>query len=173
MANDARRVQSRKEATLPAGCTSCATCAGPSRVRAIAKDASTVTQGAVVQNLCEAPDDWQWGPFVEDVPISTAVPVGVGEQRFVIVRVGDDFYALGDRCTHTGEFLAEVGEIDGCEIECTAHGARFDLASGAPTCLPATRSLPVAEVRVVDGRLQLRRVEDSPSRGLSRSSAVR
>jgi 3-phenylpropionate/trans-cinnamate dioxygenase ferredoxin component len=173
MTIDARRTQSRKAANLPAGYTSCATRAEPSRVRAIAKDASTVTQGAVVQNLHKAPGDWQYGPFAADIPIGTAVPVEVGDQRFVIVRVGDDFYALGDRCTHTGESLAEVGEVDGCEIECTAHGARFDLVSGAPTCLPATRSLPVAEVRVVDGRLQLRRVDDSPSRALSRSSAVR
>lgn len=126
-----------------------------------------------MQNLHEAPGDWQWGPFAAEIPTGTPVPVYVGDHRFVIVRVGDDFYALGDACTHTGQSLADVGEIDGCEIECTAHGARFDLASGAPTCLPATRPLPVAEVRVVDGRLQLRRADDSPSRGLSRSSAAR
>jgi Ferredoxin subunits of nitrite reductase and ring-hydroxylating dioxygenases len=116
-----------------------------------------------VQNLREAPGNWQSGPLADDVPLGTAVPTDVEGHRFVVVRVGDDFYALGDRCTHTGESLSEVGEIDGCEIECAAHGARFDLVSGAPTCLPATRSLPVADVRVVDGRLQLRLCSDEES----------
>lgn len=136
-------------------------------------DARTVTQGAVVQNLHEAPGDWQDGPFAADIPIGTAVPVDVGDYRFVIVRVDDDFYSLGDRCTHTGQSLADVGEIDGCEIECTAHGAGSIWRRVHRHVPPATRSLPVAEVRVVDGRLQLRRVDDSPSRGLNRSSAVR
>lgn len=104
----------------------------------------------------DAEDGWEWGPLVEEVAEGTPLAVEVGGHRFVVVRVGDDFYVLGERCTHTGDSLAEVGEVDGSEIECAAHGARFDLATGAATSLPATRPLPTAEARVVAGRLQLR-----------------
>jgi 3-phenylpropionate/trans-cinnamate dioxygenase ferredoxin subunit len=101
-------------------------------------------------------DGWHTGPKVDDVQPGIPRRVEIEGRAFVVVRIGDDFYALGDRCTHTGESLAEVGEVDGDEIECTAHGARFELASGETTCLPATRPLPTAEIRAVDGYLYFR-----------------
>ena len=103
-----------------------------------------------------ADDGWEWGPLVDDIAEGTPLALEIGGHGFVVVRVGDDFYVLGERCTHTGDSLAEVGEVDGGEIECASHGARFDLTTGAATSLPATRPLPTAEVRVVAGRLQLR-----------------
>jgi len=69
-----------------------------------------------------------------------------------VVRLGDDVFALGDRCTHQDVSLSE-GEVDEdeCTLECPKHGAAFRLDSGEPTCLPATQPVPVYEVAVVDG----------------------
>jgi 3-phenylpropionate/trans-cinnamate dioxygenase ferredoxin subunit len=75
----------------------------------------------------------------------------VGGLRIALVRIGDDFHAVGDRCSHEDFSLAE-GEIwpDECEIECAKHGSTFDLRTGAPCSLPATQPVPVYRV-VVDG----------------------
>ena len=78
--------------------------------------------------------------------------------RIALVRIADDFYAIGDRCTHAAVPLAE-GEIDAeaGTIECWKHGSQFDLHTGAPLSLPATRATPVYEVRVVNDRVVLSR----------------
>jgi 3-phenylpropionate/trans-cinnamate dioxygenase ferredoxin subunit len=71
--------------------------------------------------------------------------------RVALVRIGDDFLAVGDRCSHEDYSLAE-GEVlpDECEIECAKHGSTFDLRTGEPCSLPATRPVPVFDV-VVEG----------------------
>ena len=69
--------------------------------------------------------------------------------RVALVRIGDDFYAVGDRCSHEDFSLAD-GEVwaEECEIECAKHGSTFDLRTGQPCSLPATRPVPVYQVVV-------------------------
>jgi 3-phenylpropionate/trans-cinnamate dioxygenase ferredoxin subunit len=71
----------------------------------------------------------------------------VGEHRVALIRIGDDFYAIGDRCSHADFSLAE-GEVlaDECEIECWKHGSTFSLTTGEPQSLPATKPVPVYHV---------------------------
>jgi nitrite reductase/ring-hydroxylating ferredoxin subunit len=64
-----------------------------------------------------------------------------------LVRVGDEVYAVDDRCTHEAARLSD-GFVEGTTIECPHHGARFDLRSGAALCLPAVRPLAVYPVRL-------------------------
>jgi len=72
--------------------------------------------------------------------------------RVALVRIGDEFYAVGDRCSHEDFSLAdgEVLEAE-CEIECAKHGSTFDLRTGNPCSLPATKPVPVYGVEVKDG----------------------
>ncbi len=69
--------------------------------------------------------------------------------RIAVVRIGDDYYAIGDRCSHEDYSLAE-GEVwaDECELECPRHGSTFDLRTGAACSLPATKPVPVYAVAV-------------------------
>ncbi|MDQ3106779.1 MAG: non-heme iron oxygenase ferredoxin subunit [Actinomycetota bacterium] len=71
----------------------------------------------------------------------------IGGERICLVRIGDDFYAIGDECSHEDYSLAE-GEIfaDEKEIECWRHGSAFSLTTGEPTTLPATQPVPVYDV---------------------------
>ena len=80
----------------------------------------------------------------------------VGKRRIAVVRIGDDVYAIGDRCTHQDISLAE-GEVHAEDrtIECWKHGSTFSLETGEPLSLPATRPEPVYEVRVEDGDVVL------------------
>ena len=64
-----------------------------------------------------------------------------------VVRIGDDFYAIGDTCSHADFSLSE-GDVwaDELEIECPKHGSTFSLTTGEPQTLPATQPVPVYEV---------------------------
>jgi len=82
--------------------------------------------------------------------------VEAGGQVIALVRLGDDVYAIGDRCSHQDISLSE-GEVleDERTLECWKHGSAFSLETGEPTSLPATRPVPVYEVRVVDGEVEV------------------
>ncbi len=86
---------------------------------------------------------------VDDLDPGQARRFDVAGHRIALVRVGDDFYAIGDRCSHANFSLAE-GEVftDDLEIECWKHGSTFSLVSGQPQSLPATKPVPVYEVKV-------------------------
>ena len=85
----------------------------------------------------------------DDVAPGTAKRFDVDGHRIALVRIGDDFYALGDRCSHADYSLSE-GDVwdDECEIECPKHGSTFDLRTGEPQTLPATQPVPVYDVQV-------------------------
>src|SRR5690625_2502044 len=76
----------------------------------------------------------------------------VGKRRIAVVRVGDDVYAIGDRCTHQNISLSE-GEVntEDLTLECWKHGSEFSLKTGEPLALPATKPTPVYDVWVEDG----------------------
>ena len=86
---------------------------------------------------------------VDELAPGTARRFDVDEHRIALVRIGDDFYAVGDRCSHADFSLSE-GEIwpDSEEIECWKHGSTFSLVTGEPQSLPATRPVPVYPVTV-------------------------
>jgi 3-phenylpropionate/trans-cinnamate dioxygenase ferredoxin subunit len=94
--------------------------------------------------------------FPDGVPRRVELPGSGGRDFVAVVRLDDDLYAIGDRCTHQDVSLAE-GEVDRAErtLECWKHGSAFDLRTGEPTSLPAVRPVPVHTVQVVDGRVLL------------------
>jgi len=58
-----------------------------------------------------------------------------------------EVYAISDVCTHEQGSLSE-GRIIGSDVECSVHGSRFDLASGAVTSLPAEENVETFSVVV-------------------------
>ncbi|HLN15188.1 MAG TPA: non-heme iron oxygenase ferredoxin subunit [Acidimicrobiales bacterium] len=93
----------------------------------------------------------------DDLKPGEARRFDVDGHRIAVVRIGDDYYAVGDRCSHEDYSLAE-GEVleDECEIECPQHGSTFDLRTGQPCTLPATQPVPVYEVDVVGDDVMVR-----------------
>jgi len=86
---------------------------------------------------------------VNDVKPGTATRVEVDGNRLCVVRIGDDWYVIGDECSHADYSLSE-GDVweDEREIECPKHGSTFSLATGEAQTLPATQPVPVYEIRV-------------------------
>jgi 3-phenylpropionate/trans-cinnamate dioxygenase ferredoxin subunit len=74
--------------------------------------------------------------------------------EIAVFKVAGSFYAIEDVCTHDGGTLAD-GEVDGLEIECPRHGARFDLRSGKVTAPPAYEDVTTYATRVHNGRLEV------------------
>ena len=91
---------------------------------------------------------------VDDLKPGEARRFDTAGHRIALVRVGDDFYAIGDRCSHANFSLSE-GEVvaDELELECWKHGSTFSLVTGQPQSLPATKPVPVYEVEVHDGEV--------------------
>jgi 3-phenylpropionate/trans-cinnamate dioxygenase ferredoxin subunit len=97
-----------------------------------------------------------------DVGAATSVsetaplPVEIDGYPVVIVRCGESLFAVEDRCTHDGETLAGA-DVEGCEIICPRHFARFDLRTGEALTPPAYEPLKTFTVRVDAGRVLVER----------------
>ncbi|HWS45700.1 MAG TPA: non-heme iron oxygenase ferredoxin subunit [Acidimicrobiia bacterium] len=85
----------------------------------------------------------------DDVAPGSARRFDVDGLRIALVRIGDDFYAIGDRCSHADYSLSE-GDVwdEEREIECPKHGSTFSLVTGEPQTLPATQPVPVYTVEL-------------------------
>jgi 3-phenylpropionate/trans-cinnamate dioxygenase ferredoxin component len=84
-----------------------------------------------------------------DVPPNTLLHVDVGDERVCLANADGTIYAFRDNCTHR-DFPLSAGDIHGTTVECTWHGARFDMTTGRATQLPAVRPVRTYAVRVED-----------------------
>ena len=89
-----------------------------------------------------------------DVPAGTAKVYEVGDRAIAVCNVDGTFYAIDDVCTHD-EASLEQGFLEGCEIECPRHGARFDVRTGDVTALPAVVPIDTFPVRVEGDDIEL------------------
>src|SRR5699024_7023343 len=65
-----------------------------------------------------------------------------------------EYYAIEDICTHDGCELAS-GELDGDEVICPRHGARFCIKDGEVLTPPAYEDVETYTTRVHDGMVQV------------------
>ena len=72
-----------------------------------------------------------------------------------IFNVAGEFLAVEDVCTHDGGGLAG-GAIEGDQVICPRHGARFCLRTGRALSPPAYEPVRSYETRVVDGQVEVR-----------------
>jgi 3-phenylpropionate/trans-cinnamate dioxygenase ferredoxin subunit len=81
--------------------------------------------------------------------------IEVNGSPVAVFRVGGRYYAVQNRCSH--DFYTGIAEgwLEGCNIVCPRHGARFSLVSGKVLSPPAFQDLPVFPVRVEQGRIQV------------------
>jgi nitrite reductase/ring-hydroxylating ferredoxin subunit len=85
----------------------------------------------------------------DDVAEGTAIKVSVGGCDIALFNLGGTFYATAESCTHAYASLVD-GYIDGDEVECSLHGARFSIPTGEVLAEPATENLATYPVRVED-----------------------
>ena len=75
--------------------------------------------------------------------------VEVDETPALLVCVGGAYFCIEDVCTHDGQPLTDGPVAEG-QITCPRHGARFNLQTGNPTCMPATEPIRTFAIEVRD-----------------------
>ena len=96
---------------------------------------------------------WRDVGCIDDLPDGRGVAVTVEGEPLMLVRLGDRVFATHGLCSHEDKPLAGGHPEGGCEWECPHHGARFDLATGRATLLPAVAPIETFPVRVEGGRI--------------------
>ncbi len=95
--------------------------------------------------MAETVRTWLVAGKVDEIPAGRVKLVVDGDLRIALCNVDGEFYAIEDVCTHDGGPL-DQGQLEGDEIECPRHGARFNVRTGEATQMPAVigvRTFPV------------------------------
>jgi 3-phenylpropionate/trans-cinnamate dioxygenase ferredoxin subunit len=86
-----------------------------------------------------------------DLPKESMMRVEVDGEPICLIHAEDDnFYAIGDTCTHEEYSLCE-GELWDMSVECPRHGSRFDVRTGTVTGLPAVIPAKTYPVTIHNG----------------------
>jgi nitrite reductase/ring-hydroxylating ferredoxin subunit len=102
------------------------------------------------------PEDWTAAADASQLQDRRPLRVVADDTPVLLLRDGEDLFAIHDRCSHRGCSLSE-GSLEGDEIVCACHGSRFDRRDGSVRQGPATAPQPAFEVRVRDERVEVRR----------------
>jgi 3-phenylpropionate/trans-cinnamate dioxygenase ferredoxin subunit len=84
---------------------------------------------------------------LSDVPEEGAIRVMLDGKPVCIARSEGEVFAISDICSHADVALSE-GDVEDGTVECWLHGSKFDLRTGAPTGLPATKPVATYPVTV-------------------------
>lgn len=98
---------------------------------------------------------WQDVARVETLPAGSHASVEIDGVRIAVFNLDGEYHAIEDVCTHDGGVLTG-GTIEGEQIVCPRHGARFSIKSGAVLAPPAYEPVHVFPVRVQSGVIQVR-----------------
>lgn len=105
-------------------------------------------------------EDWpgDWTPVISEseVPAGELVGAKAGDAPVVLVREGEQVFALADKCTHRGCPLHEGELNDDGTLTCMCHGSTFRIANGEIVRGPATSPQPSYEVRVSEGKVEVK-----------------
>lgn len=82
-----------------------------------------------------------------EMPDGSAKCVEVEGKRIALFQLGNEVCAIDDTCPHAGASLCE-GTVEGEEVECPWHGARFKIRSGEVTAPPADEGVTSYKVRI-------------------------
>jgi len=64
-----------------------------------------------------------------EVPIGKMKAVKLEGKEILIANVDNNYYAIGNRCTHAGGDLSQ-GVLEGNVVTCPRHHAKFDVTTG-------------------------------------------
>ena len=98
---------------------------------------------------------WTRVASVGDVPLDQLKAVQTEQGAVVLANHEGTIYALEDRCSHQ-DYPLSAGELEDGQVECSFHGARFDVCTGRATQLPAIAPVRTFDVEVRDGAVYIR-----------------
>ena len=99
--------------------------------------------------------DWVTVAKVGELAPGTHRVVDVDGASVAVFNVGGEYYAIEDVCTHDGGQLTG-GTVEGDQVVCPRHGARFNIRTGDALTAPAYEPTAKFPVRVENGVIQVR-----------------
>jgi len=99
--------------------------------------------------------DWVTVAKVGELAPGSHRVVDVDGASVAVFNVGGKFYAIEDVCTHDGGQLTG-GTVEGDQVICPRHGARFSIKTGDALTAPAYEPTAKFPVRVENGVIQVR-----------------
>ena len=84
-----------------------------------------------------------------DMPDSGLLCTTAGDTPIVLCRIGEEFHAVSNQCTHA-QATFEGGRLRRYRLICPLHGAMFDVRTGQPKGQLARGPLSVFPVRVTE-----------------------
>ncbi len=102
----------------------------------------------------------EFAAVADESELSDGVPTRVMHEQspILLVRRGDQVFALAENCAHLGGPLSE-GKLDGDIIQCPWHGSRFSIRDGHVVDGPAVHPQTCLETRIRDGKIEVRTIE--------------
>ena len=110
------------------------------------------------------PADFTRVASVDDLAEGRMKSVRAGFEQVCLARVEGQFYALEEFCSHAGGALSS-GALDGYEVVCPLHGARFDVRTGKQSVGPSMTGQPTYPVRVDDDGVFIGPMSGGPAIG--------
>lgn len=100
------------------------------------------------------------GKWVDVAPVDELLPgfwrtVDVEGTQIAVFNVNGEYHAIEDLCTHDGGILTG-GTVEGEEVICPRHGARFSIITGEALSPPAHEPVATFPVRVEAGKVQVK-----------------
>ena len=90
----------------------------------------------------------------DDIAPNQGKLVEVQGKKIALFNLEGKYYAIDNTCTHRGGPLAE-GELEGDEVTCPWHGAKFKITSGAVLSPPAPQGVKSFPIRVTGNDLEI------------------
>ena len=102
------------------------------------------------------PSKLEFVPVVDEyeLPPGERLFVTIDDTPIIVFNLAGQLYAIGNVCSHDGNIFDDA-PLEGHEVICPRHGARFDLRNGKALALPAVVDIPAYPVRVKDGQVEV------------------
>ncbi|MDP1963077.1 MAG: non-heme iron oxygenase ferredoxin subunit [Reyranella sp.] len=104
----------------------------------------------------QSAERWFKACSTADVSEDTAKKIDIeGFSAVAIFKIGEQFYAIADLCTHGAASLSE-GFVENGIVECPFHSGTFDIKTGQALTFPCTEAVNIYPVRVEGGEILIR-----------------
>ncbi len=90
----------------------------------------------------------------KDLPIGERLFLEIDGEPLVVFNIAGEYFCIADLCSHDNGPVGE-GELEGYEVICPRHGARFEVRTGKVLSLPAVEDIPAFPVRVNGDHIEI------------------
>lgn len=109
-----------------------------------------------------ATGEWYRTILCDDLAEGEMIGVEIDDTLIALFRVGDQFFATSNICTHAFAILTD-GWLEGEVIECPLHGGQFNVRTGEALGTPVECDLKTFQVRIVDSSVEVFVQQDNSS----------